>query len=285
MATFYNQATLSYNDTTTNSNIVAGELVEVLSIAKTATDDTYKPGDLVTYIVTLINSGTTAYTGLELSDDLGTYEFNTLSLTPLTYVPGSLRYFVNGTLQTTPAVNAGPPLVIRDLSVPANGNATLIYEARVNEYASPETTGTLTNTATLSGDMVSTPVTASTVLTSDDAAQLSISKSVSPETIAENGQLTYTFVIQNTGNTPAAATDNVAVTDTFTPILSNLSVSFDNTAWTSPANYSYNQTTGLFQTVPGQITIPAASYTQDAATGAWTVTPGSGILKVTGTIA
>ena len=34
MATFTNQATLSYNNTTTTSNIVTGEIVEVLSATK-----------------------------------------------------------------------------------------------------------------------------------------------------------------------------------------------------------------------------------------------------------
>lgn len=284
MATFYNQATLSYNDTTTNSNIVAGELVEVLSMTKTATDDTYEPGDLITYIVSLVNSGTTAYTDLTLTDTLGEYELNTLSLTPLTYVEGSLRYFVNGTLQATPSLTQGPPLTISSLTVPAGGNATLIYEARVNDFASPETTGSIVNTATLTGESVSTTITASATVTSDTAAKLSISKSVCPETVAENGQLTYTFVIQNTGNTAAVATDNVAVTDTFNPVLSGITVTFDGTTWTSPANYSYNSTTGLFQTVAGQITIPAATYTQNETTGVWTTTPGSAILRVTGTL-
>lgn len=284
MATFYNQATLSYNDTTTNSNIVAGELVEVLSMTKTATDDTYEPGDLITYIVSLVNSGTTAYTDLILTDNLGEYELNTLSLTPLTYVEGSLRYFVNGTLQATPSLTQGPPLNITSLTVPAGGNATLIYEARVNDFASPETTGSIVNTATLTGESVTTPITASATVTSDTAAKLSISKSVCPETVAENGQLTYTFVIQNTGNTAAVAADNVAVTDTFNPVLSGITVTFDGTTWTSPANYSYNSTTGLFQTVAGQITIPAATYTQNETTGVWTTTPGSAILRVTGTL-
>ena len=36
MATFTNQAILTYNNTTTSSNIVEGELVEVLSATKTA---------------------------------------------------------------------------------------------------------------------------------------------------------------------------------------------------------------------------------------------------------
>jgi hypothetical protein len=37
-------------------------------------------------------------------------------------------------------------------------------------------------------------------------------------------------------------------------------------------------------TVPGQITVPAATYTQDPITGAYTVNPGVATLVVTGTI-
>ena len=36
--------------------------------------------------------------------------------------------------------------------------------------------------------------------------------------------------------------------------------------------------------VPGQILVPAATYTQDPATGAYTVTPGIATLVVSGTI-
>jgi len=48
MATFFNQATLSYNDTIIDSNIVTGELVEVLSATKTALPSTYESGDSIT---------------------------------------------------------------------------------------------------------------------------------------------------------------------------------------------------------------------------------------------
>ena len=37
-------------------------------------------------------------------------------------------------------------------------------------------------------------------------------------------------------------------------------------------------------TVAGQITVPAATYTQDPTTGVWTITPGVSILTVTGTV-
>ena len=48
MATFFNQATLTYNNNVTSSNIVSGELLEVLTATKTAVPDSYRPGDAVT---------------------------------------------------------------------------------------------------------------------------------------------------------------------------------------------------------------------------------------------
>ena len=72
--------------------------------------------------------------------------------------------------------------------------------------------------------------------------------------------------------------------DTFDPLLSDLVVSFNGAAWTEPANYTYNDATGEFATVAGQITVPAATYTQDPDTGVQIVTPGVSTLTVTGTI-
>ena len=37
-------------------------------------------------------------------------------------------------------------------------------------------------------------------------------------------------------------------------------------------------------TVPGQITVPAATYTQDSETGEWNIQPGISTLVVTGTV-
>ena len=48
--------------------------------------------------------------------------------------------------------------------------------------------------------------------------------------------------------------------------------------------YTYDQATGTFVTVPGVITVPAATFVRDTATGAWTVTPGVTRLTVTGTL-
>ena len=53
MATFTNQATLTYNGTTTASNIVTGEILEVLSAQKNAVVDAYTAGDDITYVISI----------------------------------------------------------------------------------------------------------------------------------------------------------------------------------------------------------------------------------------
>lgn len=283
MATFYNQAVLSYNGNTTTSNITTGELLEVISATKTAVVDEYTENDAVTYVISIVNSGATAFTGLTVTDNLGAYTFGALTLVPLTYSDGSVIYYENGVLQPIPTVTSTNPLTITGINVPAGGNATIIYEARVNLAAPLDVTGTITNTVVISGNGI-TPVTVEETISADIAPVLTISKSISPSIVTENGRVTYTFVIQNSGNAEAVATDNVVVTDVFTPILTGLTVTFDGAAWTEGTNYTYDETTGNFATIAGQITVPAATYTQDPVTGNRITTPGVSVLTVTGTI-
>ena len=283
MAVFTNQAQLAYNDSITNSNIAVGEILEVLSATKTAVRAEYGQNDSVTYAVSLVNSGTSALNGLTLTDNLGAYTFDTQTLVPLSYIDGTIRYYVNGILQTAPAVAAGPPLVVSGVNIPAGGNAILVYEANVNQYAPQAAEGSITNTAVVSGAGI-TPVTVEETVTTENEPNLTITKSISPVPVTENGTLTYTFVIQNSGNTAAVATDNAVVTDIFDPILTNLSVSFNGVTWTEGVQYTYDETTGTFVTVAGQITVPAASYTQDPVTGVWVTNPGVSTLVVSGTV-
>ncbi len=284
MATFFNQATLTYNGTSVNSNIVTGELVEVLSATKTALTGDYTTGDVVSYAVNIINTGTADFTGLTITDDLGAYTFGDTTLVPLSYIDGSIRYFVNGDPTAAPTVTAGPPLTVSGITVPAGGNATIIYSARVNEFAPLGTDGVITNTATVTGGGVSADITAQATVPASTGVSLSITKSLNPTTVADNGQLTYTFVIQNTGSEPATVDDNLTVTDTFDPIIDITAVNFNGIAWTEGTNYTYDETTGAFSTLPGQITVPAATYTQDPATGAYIINPGTVTLTVTGTV-
>jgi uncharacterized repeat protein (TIGR01451 family) len=282
MAIFTNQATLSYRNNVVTSNVVTGTIVEVLSATKNALIDTYTVGDTITYVISISNSGSSAMTGVNVTDDLGAYTFGATTLVPLTYVDGSLAYYINGVLQPTPKVVGAPALTVSNLTIPAGGNAILVYEATVNEFAPLAAGGEITNTATVtSGNEL---VTASETVTVRNAPLLSITKGLSPTTVSENGQLTYTFTLQNFGNTEAVATDNVVVSDTFDPALENITVVYNGDTLVPNVDYTYDQATGVFATVPGRITVPAATFVQDPVSGEWVISPGVSTLAVTGTI-
>lgn len=284
MAQFTNQAQLSYNGNVVNSNVVVGEILDTLSAAKKAVTARYKMNDKITYVISAVNSGTTAISGITVSDDLGGYTFGTETLYPLTYVDGSVLLYINGILQAAPTVAAGPPLVISGITLPADSSMVLVYEAQVNAFAPEGQEDSIVNTATLTGTGIITPVTVTETITPENEPDLTITKNIDPVPVNENGTITYTFTIQNYENTEADATDLVAVTDTFDPILSGLRVTFNGAAWTAGTNYNYDEATGVFSTVAGQITVPAATFTQNETTGAWAVTPGVSTLTVTGTI-
>ena len=284
MATFTNQATLTYGDSVATSNVVTGELLQSIAATKYALTETYTADEILTYVVSLVNTGAAPLTDLTVTDDLGAYTRDGVVRVPLDYVEGSIVYYVDGIRQGTPAVIATNPLTVTGITVPGGGNAFLVYQARVNEFASPEAGAIITNTVSVTGDCLSTPATAQETVRAASEAYLTIDKSLSPTTVTEGDRLTYTFVIRNFGNTPVVATDDATVTDTFDPILSDLTVTFNGTAWAEGVQYTYDEATGVFATIPTNVTVPSATYTRNPVSGAWTVMPGVSTLVVVGTV-
>lgn len=289
MPTFTNQAQLSYDGIVTNSNVAVGEIVEVLSINKNVLTTAYENGERLTYVINLVNAGTTPFTNLTVTDNLGAYEFTPTgttvptTLVPLTYVPNTLQYYQDGVLQAMPTISSTNPLTVEGIAVPANGNSTLVFNVEPNQFANPSTGSTITNTATATGTDLSAPISDTATVTAADGANLAIYKSITPRQVPENGQVTYTFDITNTGNTAAGAANNLIVTDTFDPVLTNISVTYNGTPLDA-SQYNYSPVTGVFSTNPGAITVPAATSTVDETTGAVTTVPGTASLVVTGTI-
>lgn len=285
MPAFTNQATLSYNGLSTTSNIVTGNILDAVTITKTALSDNYRSGDPVTFVLSVINTGTAPLTDLTITDDLGAFNNGTTDLVPLDYSANSVRYFIGGAAQPNPAsAVVGNALVISGLNIPAGQNAMLIYEATPNEFAPLAPGSTIVNTASVTGPRLNESDSSSVTLAVNDAPELTIEKALDPQVISENGTLTYTFTIRNTGNTEADAADNIILSDNFDPILQNISVSYNGTLLTSPDDYTYDENTGAFSTVAGRITVPAAQYNTDPVTGAVTAASGTAVVTVTGTV-
>ncbi len=285
MATFYNQASITFGNTVINSNVARGELITALTLTKTAVSENYATGDGITYVITITNNGATDSVGLTLTDDLGTYTVPICEtvVTPLTYVVGSLLYYQNGTPTPTPTptVTAGTTLTVEGITVPAGGNVTIIYEARANGTAPLESGGAITNTAALPS---CENLTATATVPVRDEANPTISKAVCPGEVTCSGEITYTFTVQNTGNIPITATDNLLINDVFDPTLSAITVTLDDVPLVLGTDYTYNETTGVFATLPGAITVPAATFVRDCETGVVITTPGFATLTVTGTV-
>ena len=91
MAQFTNQAQLSYNNQTVNSNVSLGEIPATITPAKTAVTETYTAEGSVTYVISAVNSSSRPTAGVSVTDDLGGYAFGTQTLYPLNYIDGSVR--------------------------------------------------------------------------------------------------------------------------------------------------------------------------------------------------
>lgn len=285
MPLFTNQATLSFNGVSLVSNIITGEMIDSLAVTKNAIIDNYSANDHITYVISMVNSSANPLSNLTLTDNLGAYSFNGTTITPLTLVTETIAYYVNGILQPSTAldISQGPPLTLSNISVPANGSVFIVYETTTNEYAPLAANSSITNVVSVDGPLQSL-VTATETVPITTAPVLSITKFLSPTIVSENAPLTYTFLVQNSGNTATTVADNLVLTDTFDPLLSDITVAYNGTVWTEGVQYTYDQVTGLFSTINGALAIPAASFAQDPLTGVWSVTPGSGTLEITGAV-
>lgn len=276
MAAFTNQATLSYNGVTAVSNTVTGEILGAVSVSKTTVSESYTAGASLTYIISLINRGETE-AEVTVTDDLGSFTAEAGEITPLTYDEGSARLFINGALQEAPAEKTGPRLSFTGISIPAGGNAMIVYTAGVNRFAPLAPGSSITNTAAAGGTSASASVPVS------DEPILSISKSLCPSSVTENGSVCYTFIMENTGNSPAGSEEELIFRDVFSPALSGLTAELDGAALALGEDYTYNEASGEFVTLPGALSVPAAVFTENP-DGSVATEPGRATLTIRGAL-
>lgn len=283
-----NQATLNYrygtSTATATSNITTAVLNGPLSISKTSLSQSYRVGQNVTYLITVTNNGTAGAEDITIIDDLGTFLSDGNNVTPLTYL-GPSQLFINGAFESeiTPTLGANN-IAFMIPSIPAGGNAQIIYLVRVNSYASSEAGSEITNTATADFDCgcpCNEPVSDSYTITAEEFADVRIVKTICPNPVVCGSTVTFTFNLYNYGNIPAT---DVVLTDTFDPALSDIEVFVDDVLIPSE---DYNYINGTLR-LPAlgsdfEITIPAATFERDDV-GNITVTPGNVRIVVRGTI-
>lgn len=217
MATILNNsATLTYNSGENTgfaaSNVVSTNLLDSNSVAveKYTANESWRPGENITYFVTVTNTGTQPLENVTITDNLGGE-----TDTPMFYVQGSAR-IIAGTQVTEVTPSDTNPLVIpvADTLLP-DESVTVLYIAKVNATIGDEVES-ITNTAEAQGEGTgcgSGAVTdeSSVTIPREDFAQVDILKAVDKAVISCGDTLTYTFTIENSGNIEAT---NVVITDT-----------------------------------------------------------------------
>jgi uncharacterized repeat protein (TIGR01451 family) len=125
------------NSSTSAPGVVPGPSAASMAILKTTTSDTAAPGTNVTYTITVSNSGPSTATNVVVNDTL----------------PAGLQFVSATPSQGT--CNAASPVVCNLGSILNGGNATITLVAQVTA-----TSGTVSNTATVTSPDTSGPVSA-----------------------------------------------------------------------------------------------------------------------------
>jgi uncharacterized repeat protein (TIGR01451 family) len=287
MATIENFATVSYTSggvsETKVSNLAEIGLESAISFTKSTLGETYGEDDVITYILSMTNTSASTITSVSITDDLGTFVFGTLELSPLTYTAPALL-LIDGqdvSAQLTVDTSTAGSLVFSFPALPAGATANIVYRAAVNEYAPLDVDANITNTATLTSDSDCADGTATATITAVSAANVSVFKQMSPNPVICGDTVTYTIRIYNYGN---IAAEDVVLTDTFNPAPENITVSRDGVLLIG-TDYTYvNGTLTVPSTAQSPVTVPAATFVRDVTTGIVNVTPGMIEYTITGTI-
>jgi uncharacterized repeat protein (TIGR01451 family) len=168
-----------------------------LSITKTDGVTTAVPGSSVTYTITASNAGPDPVTGGTVADTFPAVL--TCNWTCVGAGGGTCTAAGSGNLNDT-------------VNLPVGGSVTYTASCAINASA----TGTLSNTATVSGGATGDPTTANNSATDTDTltpqADLAITKTDGVTTVTAGGSTTYTITASNAG--PSNAT-GATVADTF----------------------------------------------------------------------
>ncbi|MEV7597182.1 hypothetical protein AB0O91_07285 [Kitasatospora sp. NPDC089797] len=193
--------------------------VRSLKIVKSADPAVAKPGDKVTYTVTVTNDGRTDITGATFSDDL-------------TKVLDGAAYD-NDAAATTGTVGYTAPTLTWTGDLAIGATARITYSVTVNNPVTGS--GTLVNAVTSPDGNCRPGSTDPACGTTVPVRSLRIVKSASPAVATAGGQVTYTVTVTNDGQ---ADIPNAGFTDDLTRVLTGADYRDDATADTGSVTYT-----------------------------------------------
>lgn len=244
------------------SNVAVANLIEEYSITgfKSSLNTGFRPGQNVTYIVQVENTGTQPLYSVTISDDLGGSE------QPLTFVVGSGSLNIDGTITQIIPTSTNPLEFTLVNPLPSGEKATITYIARVSSSLESDVTS-IVNTVQISGrkesvtgDLVTLSPNPSVTLEIDSYADVELRKDVSTNNIVEGETFSYVITLENSGNLDAT---DVVVTDTLPTGFSVSSItSVSGGVLTTYETSDYNVDSSNILTLPigsKTITVPAST--------------------------
>ena len=245
------------------SNVATTSLIEdyAISATKQSLNSSFRPGENITYYVSVTNDGTEPLFSVTVSDDLGG------TGSPLSFVEGSGLVVIDGVTSPIVPTTLDPLSFTLATTLPAGETATLFFVARVDSSLS-DTITSITNTATVTaregsatGTIITVDPSPTYTISLEDYALLTVTKEVSATEIVPNQAFDYVITIENSGSLDAT---NVVITDTLPAgfvVNSIVSVTDGVSTTYTPDDYTIDPTTNTLTLPTGgavSLVVPAA---------------------------
>ena len=209
--TVTNQASVTFDyagateSITNDSNVVSAIINDEysLTIELTSSSTNYRPGETITYFVSITNVGSAGLSNIKISDDMAGGIIN--------YISGTGQMIYNNVITSLTATTTNPLEFTLPITLPAGDTVIVTYNTTVDNVMSTKSTQ-IVNTVTVTAAAGSATVSAtdSLTLTIEDYANVIIEKSQNRNNLNVNDTLIYTLTLTNTGNLDAT---NVVITD------------------------------------------------------------------------
>jgi uncharacterized repeat protein (TIGR01451 family) len=286
-----NKATLTYEYGTSStkgkatSNIAVTTLEGPLTIATRTLEAVYRADDVLTYTISVKNTGSAGLTSVKVDDNLGTYAVSTtVNATPLTYL-GPANLYINDVYSSalTPTQSTNADLItftIGDLA--AGATAMIVYKVQQNQYTKLVSGSSIKDTSSVTASGFNAPIVTDYTIAVDNYADLVIDKTMYPNPVLDGTKLTYTFVVSNYGNIDASKVELQDAFDTANAP-TDLVITKDSLPFTD-IDYTSKVLTIPKPGTTSPITLAKAMIKQDATTGVVSVVPTTTTFVVVGKI-